>query len=107
MAASRAHSDTLVVNTVFTQNFPQYFANITIIHRGTTGTIWARFDGQQPVVFNSSTPSLSDDNYPVLPGQAVTFPNGILTQEPITRVISGTSALLISDTAIPFTVYAS
>jgi hypothetical protein len=37
----------------------------------------------------------------------VTFPNGILTQEPITRVISGTSIELISDTAIPFTVYCS
>jgi len=68
-----------------------------VIHRGTTGTIWLRTDGNEPVI-------LADDNYPVLPGQAVTFPNGILSQEPITRSVSGTSVLLISDTAIPFTV---
>jgi hypothetical protein len=107
MAASRAHSDTLTINTVYPVNFPQYFANITVIHRGTTGTIWLRTDGIAPVVFASLTPSNSDDNYPVLPGQAVTFPNGILSQEPITRSVNGTSVLLISDTAIPFTVYAS
>lgn len=107
MAASRAHSDTLTISTVYPVNFPQYFANITVIHRGTTGTIWLRTDGINPVVFNSGTPSNSDDNYPVLPGQAVTFPNGILSQEPITRSVNGTSVLLISDTAIPFTVYAS
>jgi hypothetical protein len=107
MAASRAHSDTLTINTVYPVNFPQYFANITVIHRGTTGTIWLRTDGITPVVFASLTPSNSDDNYPVLPGQAVTFPNGILSQEPITRSVNGTSVLLISDTAIPFTVYAS
>lgn len=100
MAASRAKSDTLTINTVYAVNFPQYFANLTVIHRGTTGTIWLRTDGVNPAI-------LADDNYPVLPGQAVTFPNGILTQEPITRSISGSSVLLISDTAIPFTVYAS
>lgn len=100
MAASRAHSDTLTISTVYPVNFPQYFANITVVHRGTTGTIWIRTDGIAPVV-------LADDNYPVLPGQAVTFPNGILTQEPITRTVSGTSIQLISDTAVPFTVYAS
>jgi hypothetical protein len=100
MAASRAHSATLTINTATPVNFPQYFANITVIHRGTTGTIWLRTDGVAPVI-------LADDNLPVLPGQAVTFPNGILTQEPITRVISGTSIELISDTAIPFTVYCS
>jgi hypothetical protein len=100
MAASRAQSGTLTINTVEPVNFPQYFANITIVHRGTTGTIWLRTDGINPVI-------LADDNFPVLPGQAVTFPNGILTQEPITRVISGTSVLMISDVAIPFTVYVS
>jgi len=100
MAASKAQSGTLVVNTVSAVNFPQYLANITVIHRGTTGTIWVRTDGNDPVI-------LADDNYPVLPGQAVTFPNGILSQEPITRMVSGTSCQLISDTAIPFTVYAS
>lgn len=107
MAASRAKSDTLTINAEYTVNFPQYFANLTVIHRGTTGTIWARFDGVAPVVFNPSTPAASDDNYPILPGQAVTFPNGILTQEPITRSINGSSVMMISDTAIPFTVYAS
>jgi hypothetical protein len=100
MAASRAHSATLVIDDVMAVNFPQYFANITVVHRGTTGTIWLRTDGIEPVI-------LADDNFPVLPGQAVTFPNGILTQEPITRVISGSSVQLISDTAIPFTVYVS
>jgi hypothetical protein len=81
-------------------NFPQYFANITVVHRGTAGTVWLRTDGVEPVI-------LADDNYPVLPGQAVTFPNGILSQEPITRSVSGSSVLLISDTAVPFTVYVS
>jgi len=100
MAASRATSSTLTINTVFLVNFPQYLANITVIHRGTSGTIWLRTDGVEPVI-------LADDNYPVLPGQAVTFPNGILSQEPVTRSISGTSVQLVSDTAIPFTVYAS
>lgn len=100
MAASRAKSATLVINTATAVNFPQYFANITVVHRGATGTIWLRTDGVAPVI-------LADDNFPVLPGQAVTFPNGILTQEPITRVISGSSVQLISDTAIPFTVYVS
>lgn len=100
MAATRAKSGTLVINTVDAINFPQYFANITVIHRGTTGTIWLRTDGVAPV-------PLADDNYPVLPGQAASFPNGILTQEPITRSISGTSVQLISDTAVPFTVYCS
>lgn len=100
MAASKAKSSTLTINTVFDVNFPQYFANLTVIHRGATGTIWLRTDGVEPV-------SVADDNYPVLPGQAVTFPNGILSQEPITRSVSGSSVQLISDTAIPFTVYAS
>lgn len=107
MAASRAKSDTLVVNTVYPANFPQYFANITVVHRGTTGTIWLRTDGNTPAVFDPAHPSNSDDNYPVLPGQTMTFPNGILSQEPITRMVNGSSVLLISDTAIPFTVYAS
>ncbi|HEY1646017.1 MAG TPA: hypothetical protein VGF75_06700, partial [Candidatus Saccharimonadales bacterium] len=79
MAASTAHSDILVVDTVFPQNFPQYFARITVVHRGTTGTIWVRTDGVEPVV-------LADDNYPVMPGQTITFANGILSQEPITRM---------------------
>ena len=100
MAASRAKSSTLMADTVTAVNFPQYFANITVVHRGTTGTIWLRTDGVEPAV-------LADDNFPVLPGQAVTFPNGILTQEPITRVISGSSVQLVSDTVIPFTVYVS
>lgn len=100
MAASRAHSDTLTVNTIYPVNFPQVFSTITVVHRGTTGTIWLRTDGLAPVI-------LADDNYPVLPGMVVSFQNGVLTQEPITRTISGTSVQLISDTAIPFTVYAS
>jgi hypothetical protein len=100
MAFSRAHSDTLVVDEVTSVNFPQYFANITVIHRGTTGTIWLRTDGVAPVI-------LADDNFPVMPGQSRTYPNGILTQEPITRTINGSNVQLISDTAVPFTVYVS
>ena len=100
MAASRAKSGTLIIDTATPVNFPQYFANITVVHRGATGTIWLRTDGIAPVI-------LADDNFPVLPGQAVTFPNGILTQEPITRVVSGSSVQLISDTAVPYTVYVS
>lgn len=112
MAASRAHSDTLTASTVnndvvYPVNFPAYFANITVIHRGTTGTIWLRTDGINPKIWNPASPTDTDDTYPVLPGQAVTFPNGVLTQEPITRSVNGTSVLLVSDTAIPFTVYAS
>lgn len=100
MAASRAKSATLEVDTAMAVNFPQYFANITVVHRGTAGTIWLRTDGVEPI-------PLADDNFPVLPGGRATFPNGILTQEPITRVISGTSVQLVSDTAVPFTVYCS
>lgn len=107
MAAMRSHSDVLVVDTVYPVNFPQVYANITVVHRGTTGTIWLRTDGITPNYFQSGTPTLTDDNYPVLPNTQVTFPNGILTQTPITRAVNGTSVLLISDTAIPFTVYAS
>jgi hypothetical protein len=99
MAAERATSGTLVINTVADVNFPQYFTTITVVHRGTTGTVWVRTDGVEPSV-------LADDNYPVLPGQAVSFPNGILTQQPINRVISGTQMQMISDTAVPYTVYA-
>lgn len=100
MAASRAHSATLVVDTAMAVNFPQYFSNITVVHRGDTGTVWFRTDGIEPE-------PLADDNYPVLPGRMITVPNGMRTQEPITRVISGSSIQLISDTAVPFTVYCS
>lgn len=107
MAASKALSDTLTINTAYAVTFPQYFSTITVVHRGTTGTIWLRTDGREPVTFNPSSPQDSNDNYPVLPGQSQTFPNGILLQEPVTRVIAGTQLMLISDTAIPFTVYAT
>jgi len=100
MAASRATSPTLVINTVLDVNFPQYFSNITVINRNATGTVWFRTDGVNPVI-------AADDNYPVLPLQSVTVPNGALTQEPVTRVISGTQIILISDTACPITVYAT
>jgi hypothetical protein len=101
MTYTVAHSDTLVVDVVYPVNFSQVFANITVVHRGTTGTIWLRTDGIEPV-------ELGDDNYPVLVGQSVTFPNGILSQQPITRAISGTSVMLVTtDAAIPFTVYVS
>lgn len=100
MAAQRSKSLTLVSNTSTPVNFPQYFATITIVNRSTTAsdTVWVRTDGNQPTV-------AGDDCYPVLAGQSQSFPNGVLTQEPITRVISGTSAILISNTACPVTVY--
>lgn len=107
MTASRAHSDILSPNNVYPVNFPQYFATITVVNRGINGIIWLRTDGLSPVVFAANNPSLSDDNYPVLPGQAQTFPNGVLLQEPVTRTISGTQIQLISDTPVPFTVYAT
>ena len=107
MTAQRAHSDTLTVNAVYPVAFTQTFSTITVMHRGTTGIIWVRTDGINPVVFNPANPSASDDNYPVGPGQTASFANGILTQQPINRVINGTSVALISDTAIPFTVYGS
>jgi hypothetical protein len=101
MSYSVAHSDNLTVGTVYPVNFPQVYANITVEHRGPSGTIWLRTDGVAPV-------ALADDNYPVQPGQTVTFPNGILTQEPITRAVSGTSVQMITeDIAIPFTVFVS
>lgn len=99
MAASRAKSLTLTPNTYTPVNFPQYFATITVVNRSTsTDVVWLRVDGNQPTV-------AGDDCYPVLPGQSQSFPNGVLTQEPITRVISGTQAILISSTACPVTVY--
>lgn len=99
MAASRAKSLTLTPNVATPVNFPQYFATVTVVNRSLgTDVVWLRVDGNEPVV-------LADDNYPVLPGQAQSFPNGVLTQEPITRVISGTTAFLISSTACPVTVY--
>ena len=98
MAAQRSTSPTLVANATTTVIFPQYFSTITVVNRHATGTLWVRTDGQNPVV-------AADDNYPVLPLQAQSFPNGILTQEPITRVISGTQVQIISDTACPITVY--
>jgi hypothetical protein len=100
MAANRATSPTLVINTVLPVSFPQYFATITVINRNTTGTVWFRTDGQPPVIG-------ADDNYPVLPLQSVSVPNGSLTQEPVQRVISGTQIQLVSDTACPITVYAT
>lgn len=98
MAASRATSPTLVVNTPLPINFPQYFATVNVINRSTTGTVWFRTDGAAPVIG-------ADDNYPVLPLQTISVPNGAITQEPVQRVISGTQIILVSDTACPITVY--
>lgn len=100
MAAQRSTSLTLTPNTPVFVTFPQYFATVTVVNRNSTGTLWIRTDGVFPVV-------AGDDNYPVLPMQAQSFPNGILSQEPITRVISGTSVYIVSDTACPITVYAT
>lgn len=98
MAASRSTSLTLSVGIVSTVTFPQYFANLTVINRNTTGTLWVRTDGVNPLI-------TGDDCYPVLPQQSQTFPNGVLLQEPVTRVLSGTTVSIISDTACPITVY--
>lgn len=98
MAAQRSQSLTLTANTPAFLTFPQYFATITVVNHHATGTVWARTDGNAPAVFG-------DDSYPILPKDTQSFPNGIITQEPITRVISGTSIYIISDTACPVTVY--
>jgi hypothetical protein len=98
MAATRSTSGILTADVITRVNFPQYFSNITIVNRDTEGTIWFRTDGIDPAV-------LGDDNYPVMPGAYVTVPNGILTQEPITRVISGTSVFLISTAPVNYTVF--
>lgn len=100
MAASRATSPTLVVNTALPLSFTQYFATVTVVNRSSTGTVWFRTDGAAPVIG-------ADDNYPVLPLQSTSVPNGALSQEPVQRVISGTQIMLISDTACPITVYAT
>jgi hypothetical protein len=98
MAASRATSPTLTANAPLAVKFPQYFSTITVVNRHATGVVWLRTDGATPTV-------AGDDCYPVLPMDAQTFPNGVLLQEPITRVISGTQINIISDTACPITVY--
>lgn len=100
MAAQRAQSLTLSANTPAFLTFPQYFATVTVVNRHASGTVWIRTDGVSPAV-------AGEDSYPVLPMQAQSFPNGVLTQEPITRVISGTSVYVVSDTACPITVYAT
>jgi len=99
MAAQRAKSVTLVADTSTPINFPQYFATITVVNRSqSTDVVWIRTDGGTPTV-------AGDDAYPVLPGQAQSFPNGALLQDPVLRVQSGTQTLLISSTACPITVY--
>ena len=98
MTAVRASSPTLVINTPLVVTFPKYYANVTVVNRNSTGTVWVRTDGANPTV-------AGDDCFPVLPMSSQTFPNGNLQQEPITRVISGTYVALFSDTACPVTVY--
>lgn len=98
MSAQKCSSGTLVVNTSTPTNFPDYFPTITIVHRGSTGTIWVRTDGQEAVI-------AEDDNYPVLPGERVSYRNANLSSSPNTRINAGTTAFLVSDTAIPYTVY--
>lgn len=98
MAAQRSHSETLVANTPIFVSFPQYFSTITVINHHATGTVWSRTDGQTAAVF-------ADDNYPILSRDGQSFPNGNLSQEPLTRVISGTVISIVSDTACPITVY--
>lgn len=98
MSATKASSGTLVVNTATAVNFPQYYPTVTIVHLGSTGIIWLRTDGLEATI-------AGDDNYPVLPGERASYVNGNLLSAPNTRVINGTSVMMISDTAIPYTVY--
>lgn len=100
MAASRAQSGTTTANTAVTVKFPQYFANLTVVNRSTGEVLWARTDGVNPVV-------AGDDCFPVLSQQSLTFANGVLTQEPVVRVTSGTLITLISTGACEYTVYAT
>ena len=100
MAANRASSSTLTPGTAVTVKFPQYFANLTVVNRSTNLELWVRSDGVDPTV-------AGDDAYPVLAQQSITFSNGILSQEPVVRVQSGTQVSLISSGACPYTVYAT
>ncbi|APC46414.1 hypothetical protein HWB05_gp152 [Streptomyces phage BRock] len=100
MAASRAKSGTTTANTAVTIKFPQYFANITVVNRSTGEVLWARTDGYDPAV-------AGDDAFPVLSQQSLTFGNGVLSQEPVVRVTSGTLVTLISAGVCEYTVYAT
>lgn len=100
MAASRAKSGTTVANTAVAIKFPQYFANITVVNRSTGEVLWARTDGADPIV-------AGDDCFPILSQQSLTFGNGVLSQEPVVRVTSGTLVTLISTGTCDYTVYAT
>lgn len=86
--------------------FPQYFNSLRVVNRAafdadvTSLTIWVRSDGEDATVEG-------DDCFPVMPGQSITFTNGILSQEPVVRVISGTQVSMISLGPTPYTVWAS
>lgn len=97
---AKAKSGILVANTVTTVKFPQYYNTLIVVNRSTTDEIWVRSDGDNPAVEG-------DDSFPVLPQQSVTFGNGILSQEPIVRVESGTQVSLISSGTPKYTVWSS
>ena len=98
MSAQKASSGTLTVNTVEDVDFPDYYPTVTIVHLGSSGVIWVRTDGEDPVLEG-------DDTYPVLPGERVPYMNLNLYSDPNLRISAGTRVLMISDTAIPYTVY--
>lgn len=100
MAAKRAQSGTLVANEVTTVKFPQYFATVHVVNRSADKTIWTRSDGIDPTI-------AGDDCYPVLAQQDISYTNGLLSQEPVVRIQSGTQINLLCSDACDFTVWAT
>ena len=100
MAAKKAQSGTLSANAVTTVKFPQYFAVVHVVNRSTNQTIWTRSDGTDPTV-------AGDDCYPVLAQQDISFTNGLLSQEPVVRIQSGTQINLICSASCDYTVWAT
>ncbi len=106
--AAQAKSGTLVAAApAISVKFHQYFKNLIVVNRSNpatdsfpTYTIWVRSDGEDATVGG-------DNCFPVLPGQSLSFGNGILSQEPVVRVISGTQVSIIATGASPYTVWAS
>lgn len=106
--AAQAKSGTLVAAApAISVKFPQYFKNLIVVNRANPATasfpdftIWVRSDGQDATVEGGNC-------FPVLPGQSLSFGNGILSQEPVVRVLSGTQVSIVATGAAPYTVWAS
>lgn len=64
---ARITHQTLTISTVDTVTFTGGMSAVEILNKDTTGVIYARVDGTNPVV-------AADENYVILPGQALTIP---------------------------------